>query len=319
MAKKNNPSGGKKGRKKNNPPTIVGRPVVKMEINKNNPSGGKKGRKKNNPSGGKKGKNKNNPSGGKKGGLKIEKTNNPYAGKKGREKNNPYGGDKGSLKINPSDYQSKSDKQGYIAQVISDGKVSPSEAKNLAALGISDYRVQKAHDKSFRPGNVFSRPGTTPTPLTAREKAAGKKPSTLTYTPLIIGNKAKDILPTYGGTPASVESKQQQEEAVTEDQANPASLLTTVQDRPGPVQSPIDAYDNMLLEEADVKRKALEEQRLALRAARANAARSSVGRNLQIRFGGGVSPFSGGSMSRRSGTGQFKRRLNIGQSNMVNI
>ena len=118
---------------------------------------------------------------------------------------------------------------------------------------------------------------------------------------------------------AFAEFKQQQEEAITAAQANIADQLKIVQDERGAVSRLMDDYRNMLTEEADAKRKAQEEQKVALQTARANTARSTLGSNLQIRFGGGVRPFSGGSMSRRSGTGQFKRRLNIGQSNMVNI
>ena len=118
---------------------------------------------------------------------------------------------------------------------------------------------------------------------------------------------------------AFAEFKQQQEEAITAAQANIADQLKIVQDERGAVSKLMDDYRNMLTEEADAKRKAQEEQKVALQTARANTARSTLGSNLQIRFGGGVRPFSGGSMSRRSGTGQFKRRLNIGQSNMVNI
>lgn len=136
-------------------------------------------------------------------GKNNKKKNNPNGGKKGSKKNNPYGGKKGSLKVNPSDYQSKSEKQAFIAQVIADGKVSESEAKNAAALGITDYRLSKAQDKSFVPGNVFSRPETTPAAPNAREVAMGTyNPPTLIPTNLIIGSKAKAILPTYGSTPA---------------------------------------------------------------------------------------------------------------------
>lgn len=102
-------------------------------------------------------------------------------------------------------------------------------------------------------------------------------------------------------------------------QADIAEQLKIIQGEKSSVSKLMEDYRNMLIEEADAKRKAQEEQKVALQTARANAARSSVGSNLQIQFGGGVKPFSGGSMQRRSGTGQFKRRLNIGQSNMVNI
>ena len=102
-------------------------------------------------------------------------------------------------------------------------------------------------------------------------------------------------------------------------QADIAEQLKIIQGEKSSVSKLMEDYRNMLIEEADAKRKAQEEQKVALQTARANAARSSVGSNLQIQFGGGVKPFSGGSMQRSSGTGQFKRRLNIGQSNMVNI
>jgi len=102
-------------------------------------------------------------------------------------------------------------------------------------------------------------------------------------------------------------------------QADIAEQLKIIKGEKGAVSRLMEDYRNMLIKEADAKRKAQEEQKVALQTARANAARSTMGSNLQIQFGGGVRPFSGGSMQRRSGTGQFKRRLNIGQSNMVNI
>ena len=102
-------------------------------------------------------------------------------------------------------------------------------------------------------------------------------------------------------------------------QADIAEQLKIIQSEKSSVSKLMEDYRNMLIEEADAKRKAQEEQKVALQTARANAARSSVGSNLQIQFGGGVRPFSGGFTPRSSGTGQFKRRLNIGQSNMVNI
>ena len=102
-------------------------------------------------------------------------------------------------------------------------------------------------------------------------------------------------------------------------QADIAEQLKIIQCEKSSVSKLMEDYRNMLIEEADAKRKAQEEQKVALQTARANAARSSVGSNLQIQFGGGVRPFSGGFTPRSSGTGQFKRRLNIGQSNMVNI
>ncbi len=127
---------------------------------------------------------------------KKNKKNNPYGGEKGRKKNNPYGGNKGSLKVNPANYQSKPQKQAFIAQVISDGRVSKSEAKNAAALGISSDRINKGYDKSFVPGNVFS---SAPSGGRGPSQIGGTQPA---YTPLIIGGSASKILEP-GRTPST--------------------------------------------------------------------------------------------------------------------
>jgi hypothetical protein len=98
-----------------------------------------------------------------------------------------------------------------------------------------------------------------------------------------------------------------------------ADQLKILQEDKTAVSNLMDEYTKMLQDEADAKARAMEEQKVALQTARANAARSSVASGLQIQLGGGVPAFSGGSTPRASGSGQFKRRLNIGQSNMVNI
>jgi len=89
----------------------------------------------------------------------------------------------------------KEKKQKKIAKIIADGRVTKKEAKKAAKKGISLARIQKAQTKSFRPGNVFSKPATsTPTP-NAREVARGtyKAPAKPTYSPLVIQGSAQKV------------------------------------------------------------------------------------------------------------------------------
>ena len=131
---------------------------------------------------------------------KKGKKNNPYGGKKGKKKNNPYGGKKGGLKVNPANYQSKSDVQGFISQITSDGKINQQEAKNAASLGISADRIQQGYDRSYYPGNPFS---------VAPQVVGGRGPLGIggevqprPYTPLIMGNKSRGLL--GSGIPTTV-------------------------------------------------------------------------------------------------------------------
>ena len=127
------------------------------------------------------------------------KKNNPFGGKKGKSKNNPYGGKKGGKKVNPANYKSKAAKQSFISKIVSDGRVSQSEAKNAAALGISPTRIERGYDKSFVSGNPFSSQGSI---LSIGNSGAKGAPGLYqpgqsvgrTYTPLIIGNKASTAL-----------------------------------------------------------------------------------------------------------------------------
>ena len=123
------------------------------------------------------------------------KKNNPFGGKKGKSKNNPYGGKKGGLKVNPANYENKAAKQSFISKIVSDGRVSQSEAKNAAALGISPTRIQRGYDKSYYAGNPFSITQDT-NPLRANTVIYDQPGQSVgrTYTPLIIGNKASTAL-----------------------------------------------------------------------------------------------------------------------------
>lgn len=138
-------------------------------------------------------------------GIKYNQNRNKSSNKNknnNKKKNNPYGGKKGSRKINPKKYQTKAQKQDYIRDIISDGKITGSEARNAASLGISRDRIQKGYDKSFRPGNPFSTArmenGKPLFSISSGPKGpAGKYPQRkeqpTPYTPLIIGNKAASM------------------------------------------------------------------------------------------------------------------------------
>ena len=127
-----------------------------------------------------------------------KKGNNPFKGNKGKKKNNPYGGRKGGKKVNPAAYKGKAAKQGFIRNIISDGKISKNEARNAASLGISQQRIERSWNDSFRGGNAY-----TPNPLsTSRFPAPPPSPGGYMpgmsvgrpYKPLRIGNKATSLL-----------------------------------------------------------------------------------------------------------------------------
>lgn len=113
--------------------------------------------------------------------------------------------------------------------------------------------------------------------------------------------------------------RQSQRKIFKAQQSDIADQLRILQEDKTAVSKLMDEYTKRLQDEADAKARAMEEQRVALQTARANTARSSMASGLQIQLGGGVPAFSGGFTPRTSGSGQFKSRLNIGQSNMVNI
>ena len=105
----------------------------------------------------------------------------------------------------------KEKKQKKIAKIIADGRVTKKEAEKAAKQGISLARIQKAQTKSFKPGNVFSKPATsTPTP-NAREVARGtyKAPAKPTYSPLVIQGSAQKVFD-QGRTVAAAPAQQQQ-------------------------------------------------------------------------------------------------------------
>ena len=89
----------------------------------------------------------------------------------------------------------KKKRQKQIAKIISDGRVTKKEARKAQNQGISLARIQKAQTKSFKPGNVFSKPATSPKPPIAREVARGtyKAPAKPTYSPLVIQGAAQKV------------------------------------------------------------------------------------------------------------------------------
>ena len=139
-------------------------------------------------------------------------------------------------------------------------------------------------------------------------------------------------VPVFGRDPAAAEEdlrKEQarlagiQQQAYETQQADIASQLKIVQGEKSAVSKMMEDYSNMLIAEAEAKKKAQEEERIALQTARANTAMAGRSGALQIQ-GAGATP-------RTSGTQQFRRRisqfgatspykgLSTIQSGMVNV
>ena len=118
---------------------------------------------------------------------------------------------------------------------------------------------------------------------------------------------------------------QAQQAAITQaTQSDIAKQLQIVQQEKSAVAKMQEEYAASLKAEADAKRKAQEEARIALTTAQANQARAGRQANLQIQ--------PAGQISRSAGTQRFKMRgqlpetrralasgLNIGQSNSLNL
>jgi hypothetical protein len=114
-----------------------------------------------------------------------------------------------------------------------------------------------------------------------------------------------------------------QQQAYETQQADIAKQLKIVQEEKSAVSKMQQEYSNMLIAEAEAKKKAQEEERIALQTARANTAMAGRSGALQIQ--------SAGTTPRTGGTQQFRRRisqfgtaspykgLSTIQSGMVNV
>ena len=73
----------------------------------------------------------------------------------------------------------KEKRQKYIRKILKDNKVSKKEVRKAAKKGISLDRISKAVRKSTQPGNVFSRPQSSPSRVTPADiyKSGGGQPS----------------------------------------------------------------------------------------------------------------------------------------------
>ncbi len=101
----------------------------------------------------------------------------------------------------------KQKQQRRIARIIADGRVTKKEAKKAAKQGISLARIQKAQIRSYKPGNVFSRPETSPPSRKPSTYAPGSpRPSKPAYTPLLIKGKAQKVFDKPKTTPASTKT-----------------------------------------------------------------------------------------------------------------
>ena len=96
------------------------------------------------------------------------------------------------------------------------------------------------------------------------------------------------------------EFKAQQDARAAATQADIAKQLKIVQEEKSAVSKMMTDYSDMLIREAEARKKAQEEERLALRTDRANLARAGKAGSLQIQ--------PAGSTPRTAGTQQFRRR-----------
>ena len=167
--------------------------------------------------------------------------------------------------------------------------------------------------------------------------AAGRGEIVTGYRPIRVSKGYRrgfgDIqIPIFGRDPAAAEADLRKEQArlagiqqatFEKQQADIASQLKIIQGEKSAVAKMQEDYSNMLLAEADRKKKADEDARLALQAQRANRMMEGIGGNLQIQ--------PAGSTPRTAGTQQFRRRalqqgttspymgLSKIQSGMVNV
>ena len=107
-------------------------------------------------------------------------------------------------------------------------------------------------------------------------------------------------------------------------QADIAKQLQIVQQEKSAVSKLSEEYTNLLKTEADAKKKAIEEERIALKTSRANAARAGQGSGLQLQAAS-KTPTTAGTQQFRRRSDQFKISgpsyggLGIAQSGMVNV
>lgn len=106
-----------------------------------------------------------------------------------------------------------------------------------------------------------------------------------------------------------------QAKSFEQQQSEIAEQLKILQEEKTLNQQLVDDYLRMMKKERRIGRRTEKQRIQSLQIARENAARATAGGGLQIQYGGGVAPSSGGFMPQMGGTSQFKTR----QSNMVNI
>ena len=230
----------------------------------------------------------------------------------------------------------KEKKQKKIAKIIADGRVTKKEAEKAAKQGISLARIQKAQTKSFKPGNVFSKPATsTPTP-NAREVARGtyKAPAKPTYSPLVIQGAAQKVFDQGRAAAAPAAAPAQQQQPITtqpaaEPPVDPA--LQALQDQNALLQQQLDAvpdFESIFAQQAEQataqrqadlqamqQQQALYLEEMAARNAEAERQRLLTSQTQQANMArAGMRPdFRIGDRARADmyGTGGFKRRRRI--------
>ena len=126
-----------------------------------------------------------------------------------------------------------------------------------------------------------------------------------------------------GPSEAQRRAEQQRQQSAAQSQADIARQLKIIQEEKSAVAKMQQDYSDMLIREAEARKKAQEEERLALRTESANLARAGKAGSLQIQ--------PAGTTPRTAGTQQFRRRkaqfgattpytgLSTIQSGMVNV
>ena len=123
------------------------------------------------------------------------------------------------------------------------------------------------------------------------------------------GRQMSIDVPIFGRDPAAAEESLRKEQArlagiqqatFEKQQADLASQLKIIQGEKSAVSKMTQEYTNMLAEEAERRRKAQEEARIAAQTAAANRVMEARSANLQIQ--------GAGSVPRTGGTAQFRRR-----------
>ena len=178
-------------------------------------------------------------------------------------------------------------------------------------------RIEAAHDRAKGEGRILT----------------GYRPLSFQYGGGRAGYRQVSVdVPIFGRDPAAAEESLRKEQArlagiqqatFEKQQADLAKQLKIIQGEKSAVAKMQEDYSNMLIAEAERRKKAEEEARVALQSQRANRMMEGQSANLQIQ-GAGTTPRTGGTQQFRrraiqQGTTSPYKGLSTIQSGMVNV